>query len=947
MLKKRVHHFSRALIVRAAGRARDAGILAAAELREWRSWYFFRRPLAWLVAATLLLLSIAAATGLLERAPPGDISAHTGERMEVVGTLVSQPDVKPSGTALVVKIETARQLRKGAEIASAGGKLLLHVVRSSDTIAEPGDRLRAFGRVQPLPSVRVPGAFDYGSFLRRRGITAVMYTSARSVQNAGPAARFSLLRLGQQWKDKTVEVFDRYLPEEEAAVLAGLVVGSRPRFTPRVRRVFTESGTMHVLVASGSNVAFVVGLWFLLARLLLRLPRRWALGTSLPAIGVYALMVGGDPPIVRAGIMAAVGITAALAAREDRIYHPLLLAVFVMLAIRPLTFFEVGFRMSVLTVFGMVFTLPALEPLVQERPFLVRWPVRLAAATLTAQVWLFPITAAVFKKLYPVGAVSNLVLVPMAAGGLSAGLFLVLFDAIRSWIPVPGFLVSAAAGTVTLYARLVLETASFFADHPGWTVWLPAPSPLWTSAYYALLLSAVGAKASTLCRLAGTAAVGALLIVSGREFHHRAPADPIALTWIDAGRRLAVLAETKEGEVVLLDPGLDADAIDRTVMPFLAERRVRALALLVVTRDGPEAADGVRALLKAVRVEKCLALTPRAPVSLGRWTFHGLASGNRGGGSAVMITDGNQTMVLGEPLSLAAQDRLVKSGTTSIDVLHARFSTGTIWRRAFVEKFRPDRLVDSGTPLAHRNGYSPWPGLRPVAPQSLGVWSWPDRAAGSTLPENKNADEPRNKPAGVRPPRDAADVPAGRRRRQRSHAVQRLHEKPVSKKKERGDFDDAHKEDDDEKRQHARVRIKHKVPAQHARDRPGSADHRQRARRARGQLRRRGADAHQQIIKEVPQMPQAVFDVVAEDVQKPHVPEHVSPPAVQEHRAEDARPLAERVGEKPLGDQPVFEQERFQAAQAVDAELQPEHRGVHRDERVINKGEMAVPDVVA
>ena len=59
---------------------------------------------------------------------------------------------------------------------------------------------------------------------------------------------------------------------------------------------------MHVLVASGSNVAFVMVLWFILARCL-RVPNSAAIGTSFAPVWAYVFISGGDAPIVRAAIM--------------------------------------------------------------------------------------------------------------------------------------------------------------------------------------------------------------------------------------------------------------------------------------------------------------------------------------------------------------------------------------------------------------------------------------------------------------------------------------------------------------------------------------------------------------------------------------------------------------------------------------------------------------------
>jgi competence protein ComEC len=210
-----------------------------------------------------------------------------------------------------------------------------------------------------------------------------------------------------------VSVFERRLEKEEAAIFSGLVAGRRPRFQDEVKRVFTESGTMHVLVASGSNIAFVAGLWYLLVRLIVRWPRTVALLSSLPAVWAYAFLAGLDAPILRAAIMATLGFIAHALGREDRAFHALGVAALGMLIVDPLLISDLGFRMSFLTVTGILLTLPRISLLIPPSWNLGRKIVQLLAASLVAEAWLVPITMGVFKRIYPMGLPANTLVVPL------------------------------------------------------------------------------------------------------------------------------------------------------------------------------------------------------------------------------------------------------------------------------------------------------------------------------------------------------------------------------------------------------------------------------------------------------------------------------------------------------------------------------------------------------
>ena len=104
------------------------------------------------------------------------------------------------------------------------------------------------------------------------------------------------------------------MPEPEAALARGFVLGQDDRIEPPVRDDFKRSGLAHLLAVSGQNVLLLCLLaWPLLA--LLGLTLRARLLALLALIAVYVPVTGAGPSIQRAGVMGAAGLVAALAER--------------------------------------------------------------------------------------------------------------------------------------------------------------------------------------------------------------------------------------------------------------------------------------------------------------------------------------------------------------------------------------------------------------------------------------------------------------------------------------------------------------------------------------------------------------------------------------------------------------------------------------------------------
>jgi ComEC/Rec2-related protein len=483
----------------------------------------------------------------------------------VVGVLNAPADLRPTGCFYTLDVETVDFFDDEDGPRSAPGTLLLQARFPKKVTphigAQPGDRLSVSGRLQALPPARVPGAFDYGEFLRQHGVDVLLYASSERLDNTGPSGRHKLLRFGARLENRAARLFQKHLPSKEAALLSGLVLGSRPRFHPEMAQFFRDSGTMHILVASGSNVAFVQLLWYFLLRILFLCPRRWALVSSLPAVWTYVLVVGIDPPIVRAALMSTVGTLAYALVREDRPYHALALAALAILIPSPRTLFDVGFQMSFLTVFGLLYYLPPLEAWLVDKPLWLKIIARPMAVSVTAHLWLFPITAAIFRKMSPVAPVANLVVVPLSASGFVASFLVPLFPKL-----------------VCLYLKTILTVVEFFATHPGWTLWLFPPTVPWLIGYALFLVKP--------WRWIGALGLAVMLAAAVLDPHKQVK--NTTLTFVDAGRQTWTLVRTPERTSLVVYPKEPTpEQRERLLMPFLMEKRVRQWKEILLDQKEP------------------------------------------------------------------------------------------------------------------------------------------------------------------------------------------------------------------------------------------------------------------------------------------------------------------------------------------------------------------------
>jgi competence protein ComEC len=141
------------------------------------------------------------------------------------------------------------------------------------------------------------------------------------------------------------------LSEPQASLLAGITLGAKEDLPKDFYESLRRTGTIHVVVVSGYNISVVAGLLIGLSRFI---RRQIAIILALLAITFYTLLVGADPPAVRAAIMGAIAFTAVFLGRQRFSFYSLMLAATIMILVKPIVLSDIGFQLSFLATAGII-----------------------------------------------------------------------------------------------------------------------------------------------------------------------------------------------------------------------------------------------------------------------------------------------------------------------------------------------------------------------------------------------------------------------------------------------------------------------------------------------------------------------------------------------------------------------------------------------------------------
>ena len=378
-------------------------------------------------------------------------------------------------------------------------------------------------------------------------------------------------------------------------LVAGLAIGEIAELSEELEEKMRIVSLTHLVAVSGSNCAIVVGMVYLVA-VGLRFGRTGRTVISLTALLLYVLLIGPDPSVLRAGVMAA-SVTLMIAlGRRTWALNALALATLVLLIADPWLAVEFGFGLSVLATAGILLLAPAIaERLGNRMPMLLALGL---SVTISAQLFCLPLLMQLQPGLATYSVIANLLAGPMVAPVTVLGMIALLVTPIAPWL----------AGLISFLASLgtwVIEmVAIIFADLPvayfPWATGFPA------TVLSTLLILAVGAWLRAGPVQLRQLGVGAVVVIAVTTISVPAASEILPKSWplkqwqvvaCDVGQGDALVIQSR-GRTALIDVGADEDLIDEC----LSALSIRRIDLLVLTHFDFDHVGGLAGAIKGREV---------------------------------------------------------------------------------------------------------------------------------------------------------------------------------------------------------------------------------------------------------------------------------------------------------------------------------------------------------
>lgn len=278
-----------------------------------------------------------------------------------------------------------------------------------------GDRLSVFGKLSKTYKNDLQLTRSYLAQNKIFTQMAFPETEVLSYENGN-----RIIDVLYQFRERAHRIIFNNIPFPESALLSGILLGIETEIPEYLWDSYQATGTIHIIAISGFNITVITLLVFRIFRKLVGW--KWTLPATISTIILYTLLVGADPPVVRAAIMGVVALMGHQIGRRTVSIYTLVLAAVTMLLVNPFLLWSVSFQLTFLATLAL-FTI--VEPLDKWIKYLcenflseniIRFVIpvfSLFTTTLSVTVIIFPILYKLNPAISTVSLLANFFIAPI------------------------------------------------------------------------------------------------------------------------------------------------------------------------------------------------------------------------------------------------------------------------------------------------------------------------------------------------------------------------------------------------------------------------------------------------------------------------------------------------------------------------------------------------------
>ncbi|MCD0473427.1 ComEC family competence protein [Flavobacterium sp. EDS] len=341
------------------------------------------------------------------------------------------------------------------------GKMVVNIKKDSTQLnLEIGNCIRIKGQLFKNSAPKNPNQFDYSNYLDKKNIYAQLYIQRSDIAISAQIEK-DIWYYAARIRTKIIQNLEKNgFNKTEMNVALALILGQQQDISPEIIKDYQYAGVTHILSVSGLHVGYIL---IFITYILKPIPNTQKgslikLITIIVSLFAFAVISGFSPSVLRSVVMFSFVTLGIHLRRSVNIYHTLLVSIFFLLLFEPAFIFDVGFQLSYLALFFIIWLQPILKKLWSPKHKFTTAIWNALTVSFAAQIGTLPICLYYFHQFPGLFFVANIVIIPFLSVIMILGIIVMILAAFNS---APTLLVLLLEKSIFYLNKIINIVASF------------------------------------------------------------------------------------------------------------------------------------------------------------------------------------------------------------------------------------------------------------------------------------------------------------------------------------------------------------------------------------------------------------------------------------------------------------------------------------------------------
>jgi competence protein ComEC len=304
-----------------------------------------------------------------------------------------------------------------------------------------------------------PNQFDYGKYLENKQIYAQLYADVADIK-IGSKIEKDIWYYSSKLRTRIIRNLEKNnFNKTELNVAIALIMGQQQDISPDIIRDYQYAGAVHILSVSGLHIGFIL---LFVTFILKPIPntKRGSfikLITILISLSMFGIIAGLAPSVVRSVTMFSFVAIGNHLRRSVNIYHTLLVSVLLILLFEPSFLFDVGFQLSYIALFFIIWLQPLLSSIWKPKYKVSKYIWDILTVSFAAQIGTLPLSIYYFHQFPGLFFITNLIIIPLLSIIMILGVLVMLLAAFNM---IPVFLSQLLEWSIYYLNKIINAIAS-------------------------------------------------------------------------------------------------------------------------------------------------------------------------------------------------------------------------------------------------------------------------------------------------------------------------------------------------------------------------------------------------------------------------------------------------------------------------------------------------------